>query len=145
MRLSNFTDYGLRMLMLLAADPERGTSSAELASTLALSRNHLAKIIQHLSQAGMVETKRGGNGGLRLAKPPQQVRLGALVALLEQDRGLVACFADPSANGCTLSGRCRLKARLRAGEAAFLAELDRSTLADIALPLQPTEIGRAHV
>ena len=136
MRLTSFTDYGLRMLMRMASTPERAFSTAELAHEFALSRNHLAKIIQHLARAGLVETRRGGGGGAVLAHPADSIRLGALVRLLEEGQPLVECLsADGGA--CTIDGRCRLKGRLRAAEAAFLADLDRSTLADIALDPAP--------
>lgn len=135
MRLTAFTDYGLRMLMRMVCEPDRAFSSAELAREFGLSRNHLAKIMQRLSQAGYIETRRGGGGGAKLARAPEDIRVGALVALLEDGQPLVECFV--SGGDCSIDGRCRLKARLRAAEAAFLAHLDRSTLADIALMPQP--------
>jgi Rrf2 family nitric oxide-sensitive transcriptional repressor len=88
--------------------------------------------MQHLARAGMVETRRGNGGGAVLARRPEEIRLGDLVALLEEDQALVECFGLGTM--CTIDGRCRLKGRLRAAEAAFLADLNRSTLADIALP-----------
>lgn len=137
MHLTSFTDYGLRMLMRMASAPERSFSTVELAREFGLSRNHLAKIIQHLARAGLIETRRGGGGGAVLARPATEIRLGALVQLLEEGQPLVECL---SADGgtCTLDGRCLLKFRLSSAEAAFLAELDRSTLADIALTPIPT-------
>jgi Rrf2 family nitric oxide-sensitive transcriptional repressor len=132
LRLTSFTDYGLRMLMRMASDPGRAFSTAELAEEFGLSRNHLAKIMQHLARAGLIETRRGGGGGAALARPAGEIRLGAVVRLLEHGQPLVECFS-PDGNACTLDGRCRLKARLRSAEARFLADLDRSTLADIAL------------
>lgn len=134
MRLTAFTDYGLRMLMRMAGAPDRAFSTAELAEEFRLSRNHLTKIMQHLARAGLVDTRRGGGGGAKLARPAQEIRLGAVVRLLEEGQPLVECFGPRDGNTCTLDGRCRLKARLRSAEAAFLADLDRSTLADIALP-----------
>ncbi len=136
MRLTSFTDFGLRMLMRLASAPERAFSSAELADEFNLSRNHLAKIIQHLAHAGLLETRRGGAGGVKLAKAPDDISLGSLIALLEQNQSLVACFAGDR-EACSLDGRCRLKGKLRAAEAAFIATLERSTLAEIALPPLP--------
>ena len=135
MRLTAFTDYGLRMLMRMASAPDRAFSTAELADEFGLSRNHLAKIVQRLAQAGFVSTRRGGGGGAVLARPAGNIPLGAIVRLLEEGQPLVECFARDGGD-CTIDGRCRLKGRLRSAEAAFLAELDRSTLADIAL--QPT-------
>ncbi|GAB4229516.1 MAG: hypothetical protein Kow0032_10720 [Methyloligellaceae bacterium] len=115
----------------MAAEPDRAFSTADLAGEFGLSRNHLAKIMQRLAQAGLIETRRGGGGGATLARPPNEIRLGALVAALEEGQPLVECFA--SGGDCSIEGQCRLKARLRSAEAAFLADLDRSTLAEIAL------------
>ncbi len=69
MRLTSFTDYGLRALMRLAADPDRGRSTADLAGELQISRHHLTKILQRLARAGIVTTRRGGGGGAVLAIP----------------------------------------------------------------------------
>lgn len=135
MRLTSFTDFGLRMLMRMAGDPGRGFSTAELAGELHLSRNHLAKIMQHMSRAGVIDTRRGSGGGAVLARPAAEVRLGDVVRLLEDGQPLVECFGT-DAGTCSIDGRCRLKARLKSAEAAFLEDLNRSTLADIALPAQ---------
>lgn len=132
MRLTSFTDYGLRMLMRMASAPERAFSTADLADEFGLSRNHLAKIMQRLSRAGLVDTRRGGGGGARLARPATELRLDAVIAVLEEDQPIVECFGAGQTL-CTLDTQCRLKTRLRAAECAFLEELDRSTLADIAL------------
>lgn len=133
MRLTHFTDYGMRMLMRMASTPDRAYSTAELAEELQLSRNHLAKIVQRLAQAGIVTTRRGGGGGAMLARPPSEIRLGMLVDLLEDRQPIVECFSER--NDCTLVGCCALRGRLQQAETAFLKELDRSTLADIALPV----------
>ncbi len=133
MRLTTFTDYGLRMLMRLASEPGRAFSTADLAEEFGLSRNHLAKIMQHLARAGLVETRRGGGGGAVLARPADRIRLGNVIDLLEEGQPLVECFGTDGGD-CSIEGQCRLKARLRSAERAFLADLDRSTLADIALP-----------
>jgi Rrf2 family nitric oxide-sensitive transcriptional repressor len=132
MRLTFFTDYGLRMLMRMASAPDRAFSTSDLADELGLSRHHLAKIMQRLAGARLVETRRGSGGGAILARAPAEIRLGEVVRLLEAGQPLVDCFGADGGD-CSLDGRCRLKARLRSAEAAFLADLDRSTLADIAL------------
>jgi Rrf2 family nitric oxide-sensitive transcriptional repressor len=135
MRLTSFTDFGLRALMRMASAPEKAFSAADLAAEFAISRNHLAKIMTALAQAGLIATRRGGGGGAVLARAPETIRLGQVVRVLESGQPLVACFA--AEGRCTISDCCRLKARLRGAEAAFLAELDRATLADVALPPLP--------
>ncbi len=128
MRLTSFTDYGLRVLMRMAGDPDRPFTTAELADEFQVSRNHLAKVISALATAGLLQTRRGGGGGAVLARSPKDIRLGDVVALLEADQALVECFT--TGNMCTLTPQCRLKARLSRAEASFIADLNQSTLAD---------------
>lgn len=136
MRLTSFTDFGLRMLMRMASAPGRSFSTAELADEFRLSRHHLTKIMQRLAQGGIVVTRRGGGGGAILARAPQDISLGAVVRLLEEGQAMVACLVA-TGGSCTIVGCCRLKTLLRRAEAVFLADLDRSTLADVALPAPP--------
>lgn len=133
MRLTLFTDYGLRLLMRMASAPDRAFSTAEFADEFGLSRNHLTKIVQRLAKGGILSTRRGGGGGAVLARAPGDIRLGEIVRLLEEGQALVECLG-PEGGNCMIDGHCGLKSRLRRAEQAFIAELDRSTLADIALP-----------
>lgn len=132
MRLTSFTDYGLRLLMRMASAPDRPFSTADFAEEFGLSRNHLTKIVQRLAKAGILTTRRGGGGGAVLARAPGDIRLGEIVQLLEDRHALVECLGADGGN-CSLDGQCRLKARLRRAESAFIADLNQSTLADIAL------------
>lgn len=129
MRLTTFTDFGLRVLMRMAGEPDRPFTTAELAEEFCISRNHLAKVISALSAGGYLKTRRGGGGGAELAQKPDKIRLGDVVSLLEADQALVECFLA-NGNACTLTSRCQLKAKLLHAEAAFIADLNRSTLAD---------------
>ncbi|MAU43778.1 MAG: Rrf2 family transcriptional regulator [Yangia sp.] len=109
-----------------------GFSTADLAEKFQLSRNHLIKIIQKLSRAGLVQTRRGGGGGATLVRPPKEIRLGDVVLVLEEGQALVECF-QPNGGDCTIDGCCRLTTRLRVAEMAFIENLNRSTVADVAL------------
>ncbi len=138
MRLTSFTDFALRTLMRLAGEPERSFTTEELARDFGVSRHHLTKVVGRLAAAGVVATRRGSGGGLRLARPAQGVTVGEVVRLLEGRQALVECFqADGGA--CVLTPGCRLKGPLAAAREAFLRELDRTTLADCAYagPLPP--------
>lgn len=135
MNLTSFTDYGLRMLMRMASAPDQAFSTADMAEEFKLSRNHLTKIMQRLAQGGIVETRRGANGGAVLRRSPGEIRLGDVVRLLERGQALVECFG-PDAGSCTIEGHCRLRSRLSQAERHFIADLNGSTLADIALPQQ---------
>ena len=124
------------MLMRMATTPGRAFSSLELAEEFGVPRNHLSKIMQRLARAGLIETRRGSGGGATLALPAEDIRLGTVVRHLEEGQALVECFAADG-GACSIEERCRLKVRLRSAEQAFLADLDRSTLADIALARDP--------
>lgn len=140
MRLTRFTDFGLRALMRMAAEPGRAYSTAELAEEFGISRNHLTKSIAALSAAGIVETRRGTGGGAFLAKPPDQLRLGDIVGTLEQKSVLVECFAHDG-GACVVTPICRLKFMLSDARSRFIEELNEHTLADCALPPRPAAGG----
>ena len=133
MRLTAFTDFALRALMRLAAEPSRSFSTNEIATEFGISRNHLIKVVRDLANGGFVSTQRGAGGGFRLARPPQSITLGEVVRILEQRHALVECFRDDG-GACVLSPRCRLKPRLAVAREAFLQELDATTLAECAYP-----------
>jgi Rrf2 family nitric oxide-sensitive transcriptional repressor len=133
MRLTAFTDFGLRALMRLAGEPDRSFSTGEIAAEFGISRNHLTKVIGDLAAAGFVSTQRGAGGGFRLARPAQSIRLGEVIRALEARHALVECFRD-NGGDCVLTPRCRLKAKLASAREAFLRDLDRTMLAECAYP-----------
>jgi Rrf2 family nitric oxide-sensitive transcriptional repressor len=136
MRLTAFTDFGLRALMRLAGEPGRSFSTNEIATEFGISRNHLTKVVRDLAEGGFVTTQRGIGGGFRLARSPQSIRLGEVVRVLEHRHATVECFRADG-GGCVLTARCRLKARMAAAREAFLRELDTTTLAECAYPRSP--------
>lgn len=129
MRLTAFTDYTLRVLMYLALNPERLATVSEIADAYGISRLHLNKVVLELGQAGDIETTRGRNGGLRLAKPADAINLADVVRRAEPDMELVPCFG--SARACVLGRCCLLQGVFQRANHAFLAELGRHTLADL--------------
>jgi Rrf2 family transcriptional regulator, nitric oxide-sensitive transcriptional repressor len=129
MRLLTSTDFALRVLMRLSATPDAHVSTETLARELVISRNHLHKIVQYLAEARLVRTIRGARGGVMLARPSGEIKVGEVIRSHEQDQALVECFrADGGA--CNLLPRCRLRGMLDAAKNAFYQHLDRYTLAD---------------
>lgn len=129
MQLTLKTDYALRILMALASTDDV-LSVDWLAAHYGISRNHLAKVAQQLAAAQLVTTTRGRSGGMRLARPPAEVNVGAVVREFERFEGFVACMGGEEP--CAIEGACGLKPALGGALEAFLAHLDRYTLADIA-------------
>lgn len=129
MRLTRYTDYCLRVLMYVGLKGEELSTIKEVAERYDISKNHLMKVVYQLSQLGYVETVRGKNGGFRLRLAPEQINLGRLVRDTEEDLALVECFTPD--NNCQITSACRLKNLLREALQAFVAVLDRYTLADL--------------
>jgi len=134
MRLAEYTDYTLRVLMYCAARPEQLVTIGEIADHHRVSKNHLMKIVNDLARQGVLETTRGRGGGLRLLKQPADIRVGDVVRSSETDFRLAECF-DGSTNSCSLTPTCRLRGVFHAALQAYFKELDGATLADIAGPL----------
>lgn len=131
MRLTSFTDYALRLLLLTAQAGEDLVTIEQAATRYRISRAHLMKVANQLTRAGILTAVRGRSGGLRLARPADQIRIGEVVRATEPDFALVECFT--TGNECVITGTCRLPRVLRRANDAFLAELDKATLADVAL------------
>lgn len=145
MRLTLMTDYSLRVLMFLGVrgDGPGLASIREIAQAYGISENHLVKVVHRLGQTGLVETVRGRGGGLRLAVPPGEIRLGDVVRLTEESLAPVECFTargepEPRAGagggpaaGCVIAGPCGLQRTLHEALRAYMAVLDRTTLADL--------------
>lgn len=130
MRLTLFTDYSLRVLLVLATRTESLVTIADLTHAYGISQAHLMKVTHMLGKSGWVETVRGRNGGMRLAMHPSKLKIGTVVRQLESDFAVVECFG--ANNTCVLTGGCELASVLARATQAFLDELDRYSLADVA-------------
>lgn len=134
MRLTQHTDYAIRVLMFAASrftreGPEALSSIGEIAEAYGISENHLMKVVNRLAQEGLLHTQRGRHGGLRLARDPRETRLGEVVRLIEDDMTLVECFGSGST--CPLTAGCHLAGALNEARQAFVDSLDGHTLADL--------------
>ncbi|HWD37342.1 MAG TPA: Rrf2 family transcriptional regulator [Fimbriimonas sp.] len=133
MRLTAQTDFGLRLLMYVAAHRPRRVTIQEVSRNLDLSQAHLMRIAANLVSAGFLRSSRGRVGGLELAHEPNRITVGDVVRALEADVSLVECF--PPRNGpCRLAPACRLKGVLERASQAFFEELDKATLEDLVDP-----------
>ncbi len=130
MQLLMYTDYALRALLYVGAHPPEPVPASAIAHAYEISVDHVAKATKALTRAGLLTATRGAGGGVTLARPPSKIRVGDVVRLFEGDRPLVECFPD-GAGTCKIAPSCRLRRALQKAEAAFYAELDDCTLADL--------------
>jgi Rrf2 family transcriptional regulator, nitric oxide-sensitive transcriptional repressor len=145
MRLTQWTDYTLRVLMYCAACQTRAepVTITEIAEAYGISRSHLTKIVQDLGAKGLLETTRGRGGGMRLRRPAADINVGDVVRDTETDMTLVECF-DPQTDQCRLSHHCHLQGVLEHALQRFYSALDAVTLADlVAAPDFPALGGSA--
>lgn len=129
MQLTIFTDYGLRTVMYLAAQPNKSSNVREIAEYFDISRHHLVKVVHRLGQLGHIVSTKGKGGGVQLTPGLEAIRIGDLVKTLELNMHLVECF-DHKTNSCKITGECQLKHYLFTARKAFIDSLNQYTLAD---------------
>lgn len=148
MRITKRTNIAIRLLMYCAANEGRLVTKCEIAQCCNISENHLAQVINQLGQLGYLSTQRGRNGGMTLARPAEDIRIGEVFRHIEGGLPLAECFADAD-NTCPLTKACRLRIALTDAAQAFYASLDEITLEslicdnfDLIKILQPVNCGR---
>lgn len=127
LRITKRTNIAARLMMFCAANADRLVTKAEIAECCNISENHLAQVINQLSQLGYLNTQRGRNGGMKLARHPSEIRIGDVFRHIEGDLPIAECFADAD-NTCPLIDACRLRIALQDAVQAFYAQLDDVTL-----------------
>lgn len=132
MRLTLHTDYSLRVLIHAGIADGKLIRINEIAKTFDISKQHLMKVVNNLSQKGYLETVRGRGGGIRLRRPPSEINVGEVVRETEETLGVVGCLEQRSY--CPIQRVCELRGTFDEATRAFLAVLDGCTLADLIKP-----------
>ncbi len=132
MRLTLWTDYALRTLIYVGAKGGRLSTIAEIAESFDISKTHLMKVVNRLGRQGYIDTIRGKGGGIRLLRPPEEIRVGAVVRDTEDDLAVMGCLAETGF--CRIEGCCVLRRALHEATLAFLDVLDGYTLVDLLAP-----------
>lgn len=140
MRLTHHADLAMRVLMHLALSGERRLTIREISDAFGISRNHLMKVAHKLAGLGYIESTRGSGGGIRLGRPPESINIGHVVRDMEPDFGLVECFRPE--NRCVITPACILPRMIDEALVAFLAVLDKYTLADLVTPKAAPDMAR---
>lgn len=130
MRLTKQTNYAIRMLMYCAANGENLSRIPEIARAYGVSELFLFKILQPLNKAGLVETVRGRNGGVRLPRPADQINLFDIVRVTEENFAMAECFETGEID-CPLVDSCGLNSALRKALNAFFEVLQQYTIDDL--------------
>ena len=144
MQLSLHADYGLRVLLYLGSHPGEIVSTKRISDAYGISKNHLVRVMQTLGDHGYIRVIPGRSGGVTLARDPGAIRLGDVVRDAEPTMDLVECF-DKETNTCPIIHVCGLKSRLADALEAFIAELNKNTLADLMTPARRKSLAGVFV
>ncbi len=128
MKLTIQTDYALRTLMFLATRSSRA-HVGDIARLFGISVNHVAKVVNLLAREGYIQSTRGVGGGIELARDPDAITIGAVVAAMEKDMHLLSCVGDD--DSCAIHSFCKLKGVLAEAERVQREYLDSVTLAEV--------------
>lgn len=131
MRLTSYSNFTLRILMIAAARHPALTTIQDVADAFSISKAHLVKCVHQLGLWGYLETVRGNGGGFRLVRSATSISLGEIIRRTEDGFAIAECFDDEAGGACPLTPRCRLRPALIKSTEAFLSVLDEMTLADI--------------
>lgn len=129
MKLTQYTDYSLRVLMYLAQQNEQ-SQIIDIANFYDISKNHLTKVVHQLVKLGYIKSIRGRNGGIILNLSPNEINIGAVVRQTEESFELVECF-NMDTNTCPIAMNCGLKGVLNQALQEYLKTLDQYQLSDI--------------
>jgi len=129
MQLTVSSDIALRTLIHLGMQksPEK---IQDIATACAVSKSHLMKVIMTLVGAGILASERGRHGGVRLAMAADQISIGLVVKLMENNLALVECMKN-TPSFCPLLPQCKLKKAFNKAQEAFFRELDQLFLSDM--------------
>jgi len=127
MQLTLFSDYALRVVIYLGCHPDAPVSVDEISRAYGISRHHLVRVVQALTEEGVVQSRRGRGGGIQLAREPSDINVGWLVRRTEPHMDLVECF-NQEENQCPITPACELRGALRRARQAFFDVLDEYSL-----------------
>ncbi|RDU65883.1 Rrf2 family transcriptional regulator [Helicobacter didelphidarum] len=132
MQLSKFSDYSFRALIYLAKNNDKLTTIEQMANELKISQNHLKKIIHKLSKGNFIESFKGRDGGIKIVKNPQDIRLSDVLLYTEVNTDFVECLKhNIEHTDCPYHDVCNLKSIIHRAKDAFIHEFQKYSLKDL--------------
>ncbi len=136
MRLNKTTGHAIRILIDCARAKDQRVKVADLAERLGIARQNAFKIVNNLAHAGFLVALRGRNGGVRLARPAAEIRIGDVVRATEVTVMEVK-EASAGQTGAATRGSSGINHILDSALEAFISVLDEHTLADMVAAHRP--------
>ncbi len=130
MKLSTRTRYGTRLMLDMALHHEKGPIQlGDIAKRQEISVKYLEQIVIPLKKAGLIESVRGSKGGHFLARPPEEISMAEIVALLEGSVSIMKCCDHPEL--CNRSAACLPRQVWSEASAAMYEKLKSFSLWDL--------------
>lgn len=130
LKLTKKADYGLIALRHLASIPGATASAKDMADAYHLPVPLLAKVLQQLTRAGILQLVAGTNGGYRLARDASRISALEVVRAIDGPVILTHCFTEHGT--CDQSESCTVREPLRRVHEAILELLNKFTITDLA-------------
>ena len=132
--ISNKAKYAFRALLAIAAVPDRqAMASADIAQRYAIPHKFLEQILVDLKKAGILDSRRGKNGGYVMLRPADTISFGEVLRLFEGPLAPLPCLSRQSyrrCEDCVDEARCEIRREFGRAYDAYRRVLDSRTLAD---------------
>ncbi len=131
MHLTRQSDYGVRAVLHLAGRAYGDVvQTREIAAREDIPAKYLPSIIRTLARAGIIRTMRGNQGGVTLAKPPEEINLREVIEAIEGPIALVQCMKEPGQ--CARQDDCAFMPVCEDIQGVMMRQLEGTTFADMA-------------
>lgn len=131
LRISRETDYAVRVLLALARHaPGERVLTREVREEMLIPKHIVGRVVARLAKGGFIESLRGRGGGIRLARPPQEINLREVVTFFERSFSISDCLESPEI--CPFTSACPVRRRWARLQNLVLRELESITFADLA-------------
>lgn len=127
MQLTKHTDYAFRVLIYLESMQEKRTTIQVISDTYSVSKTHLMKVVNELSNRGWIDSTRGKNGGICLGEAAENINMRVVLEHMEKTLDPINCDTPL----CHIKGVCQLKPILVQAQNEYLNYLGKYSLADI--------------
>jgi len=132
LNLSQRCQYTVRAVLELAKRHGHGpVSAAEIAAHQAIPQRFLEVILNELKPTGLVESRRGVQGGYYLTRSPAQITVGQVIRLVDGPLDPVRCEGDKPKTSCPLMSKCSLVDLWHQARKAVEAVYDATTFQDL--------------
>lgn len=129
MKLSNTSEYALRILIYMGKDVQRLYSAKQLVDALKISDKYLRRLMTDLTKSGIVVSVQGRDGGYVIAKKPEEIKLADIIEAIEGMNKYTGCLLG--FENCSDENPCALHSSLGPIRQEFFSVFTNKSLNDL--------------